>query len=103
METPVALAPLVADPAQAGVYTDFDGTLAPIVDDPDKACPLDGVAEALAALAVRYARVGVISGRPVRFLQHAVAGPGVDLWGEYGLERALGGEVRAADGAAQWR
>jgi trehalose 6-phosphate phosphatase len=103
MEVPAPLQALTAHPEQSGVYTDFDGTLAPIVDDPEKARPLDGVADALAALAARYARVGVISGRPVSFLRRAVAAPAVDLWGEYGLERAVGGQVRAAEGATSWR
>jgi trehalose 6-phosphate phosphatase len=103
MIVPELLKVLAADPAHAGVYTDFDGTLAPIVDNPDHACPLDGVADVLAALAARYARVGVISGRPVSFLRRALDAPAVDLWGEYGLERFAGGEVRAADGAESWR
>jgi trehalose 6-phosphate phosphatase len=47
--------------------------------------------------------VGVISGRPVRFLLDNVAAPGVDLWGEYGLERAVDGDITAAEGAAPWR
>jgi trehalose 6-phosphate phosphatase len=90
-------------PAEAGIYTDFDGTLAPIVDDPSHAVPLEGVSDALAALAARYARVGVISGRPVAFLRQMVSAPGVDLWGEYGLERAVGGAVEAAEGAPEWK
>lgn len=93
----------MARPQQSGVYTDFDGTLAPIVDDPDAARGLDGASDTLAALAQRYARVGVISGRPVRFLLDNVGAPGVDLWGEYGLERAIDGDIRAADGAVSWR
>src|SRR4051794_34248442 len=100
---PTPLTPLTERPAQAGVYTDFDGTLAPIVDDPSHARPLDGAADALAALSARFGRVGVISGRPVAFLLDVVGGAGVDLWGEYGLERAVGGEVRAVDGAEAWR
>jgi trehalose 6-phosphate phosphatase len=103
MELAEPLRALAAHPTKSGVYTDFDGTLAPIVDDPDKARPLDGVADALAALAAGYARVGVISGRPVSFLRRAIAAPAVDLWGQYGLERAVGGEVRAVEGAASWR
>jgi trehalose 6-phosphate phosphatase len=103
MDLPAALQVLVSNPQQAGVYTDFDGTLAPIVDDPGAAHALDGAADVLASLAQRYARVGVISGRPVRFLLDNAGAPGVDLWGEYGLERAMNGEVRAADGAVAWR
>ena len=38
----------------AGVFTDFDGTLAPIVRDPAAAKPARGVAELLDGLAQRY-------------------------------------------------
>jgi trehalose 6-phosphate phosphatase len=103
MELPALLDVFAAQPERAGVYTDFDGTLARIVDNPDAARPLDGTADTLAALADRYARVGVISGRPVRFLLDNVGASGVDLWGEYGLERVVDGEIRAAEGAASWR
>ena len=94
---------LASHPEQAGVYTDFDGTLARIVDNPDGARALNGAGDTLAALAAQYERVGVISGRPVRFLLDNVGAPGVDLWGEYGLERAVDGEIRAAEGAETWR
>jgi len=103
MQVPAALAPLAARPEHSGVYTDFDGTLAPIVDDPTKARALDGAGDTLAALATRFQRVGVISGRPVRFLLDHVAATGVDLWGEYGLEHAVDGVIRPADGAEEWR
>jgi trehalose 6-phosphate phosphatase len=103
MKLPAPLAPLAARPERAGVYTDFDGTLAPIVDDPRGAHALDGATDTLGSLAIRYERVGVISGRPVRFLLDNIAATGVDLWGEYGLERAVDGEIRAAEGAVQWR
>jgi trehalose 6-phosphate phosphatase len=103
MDFPSALQVLASKPQQAGVYTDFDGTLAAIVDDPGAARALDGASDTLASLAQRYARAGVISGRPVRFLLDNVGAPGVDLWGEYGLERALDGDIRAVEGAASWR
>src|SRR5947209_8372901 len=103
MELPPPLEVFAARPERTGVYTDFDGTLAQIVDNPDDARALSGAGETLAALAQRYERVGVISGRPVRFLLDKVAAPGVDLWGEYGLERVVDGEVRAAEGASSWR
>src|SRR4051812_27383285 len=103
MELPAPLDVFAAQPDRAGVYTDFDGTLARIVDNPDEARALDGVGDTLAALAGRYARVGVISGRPVRYLLDNVGAPGVDLWGEYGLERVVDGAIRAAEGATAWR
>jgi trehalose 6-phosphate phosphatase len=87
------------------VFLDFDGTLAPIVEVPDQARPLAGSQEALARLAARYARVGVISGRPVAFLADRL-GPvasGVELIGLYGLERiAHGHRLPSAPEVARW-
>jgi trehalose 6-phosphate phosphatase len=71
------------------VFTDFDGTLAPIVDDPDRARPLPGTSDALRALAARYATVAVVSGRPLAYLAEHLPGAGdTVLVGLYGLERA---------------
>jgi trehalose 6-phosphate phosphatase len=49
--------------APAGLLTDFDGTLSPIVTDPAAARLVDGAADALAALAERMAVVAVVTGR----------------------------------------
>lgn len=74
------------------MFVDFDGTLSPIVDDPADARPLDGTVAALERLAGSFARVAVISGRPVAYLlSHVAAGSGVELVGLYGLERARAG------------
>ena len=40
---PDRLAPLRGDPATAGIFSDFDGTLSPIVADPELAEPLPGI------------------------------------------------------------
>lgn len=98
-----ALAPLLADPARTGVFTDFDGTLSPIVEDPESARPLDGATAALAALVPRVARVGVISGRPAAFLLAHVGVPGVSLSGLHGLETVEDGEVVPMPGAEPWQ
>jgi trehalose 6-phosphate phosphatase len=99
------LAPFRADPGGTGIFTDFDGTLAPIVDDPPAARPLAGVVDALAALAGRYGRVGVISGRPASFLRDHLGGRGIFLSGLYGLEfvEEGSGEIEAIEEAAPWR
>jgi len=98
------LKPFRADPAGTGVFSDFDGTLAPIVDDPAAALPLPGVVDVLARLARRYGRVGVISGRPAAFLQTHLGGHGLFLSGLYGLEVVTDdGEVEAAAEAERWR
>ena len=87
----------------AGVFTDFDGTLSRIVDDPDAARPVAGAAETLAALAEHYAVVGVISGRPGSFLRDQFGGRGIRLWGLYGLQQVVDGEVVESDDVARWR
>lgn len=88
-----ALAPIVLAPASSVVLVDFDGSLAPIVDDPDAAVPLPAARRGLAALAGRVGRVGVVSGRPAEFLRAALALDGVELVGQYGLERIVDGTV----------
>jgi trehalose 6-phosphate phosphatase len=98
------LAPFRADPEGSGVFTDFDGTLAPIVDDPAEARPLPGVVDALGRLADHYGRVGVISGRPGAFLRDHLGGRGLFLSGLYGLEYVDDdGQVRAVEEAEPWR
>lgn len=71
------------------VACDYDGTLAPIVDDPDRAAPLPGAIEALADLAALPATwVSLVSGRSLEALV-ALAGPprAVGLIGSHGAER----------------
>ncbi len=90
------------DPSSAAVITDYDGTLAPIVDDPGAAAPSPGAVGALHRLADRYALVGVVSGRPVEFLASQL---GDRLWlcGLYGLENLAGGVLIQAAEATGWR
>ncbi len=103
------LAPLLADPSRTAVVTDFDGTLAPIVEDPSAARPVPGAAALLAGLARTFAVVAVVSGRPAAFLVDRLGGPGaaqaagVHLVGLYGLERAApDGTVVVAEEVAPW-
>lgn len=91
-----------ADPSTTALFFDFDGTLAPIVDDPAAATAVDGALELLEGLALRYRRVAVVSGRPRAFLVERV-GPDVDLSGVYGLETRVDGEVRDHPEAERWR
>jgi trehalose 6-phosphate phosphatase len=111
-----AVSPLTSRSERAGVLTDFDGTLAPIVEDPSLAEPLGEVPGLLRKLAARFALTAVVSGRPASFLQErlGLAGsPGGDrapaarrllVAGQYGTERALDGEpARVMPGADRWR
>ncbi|MGV4984421.1 trehalose-phosphatase [Streptomyces sp. NRAIS4] len=87
------LAALLAKPAAAIVGLDFDGTLAPIVSDPEQARAHPEAVPALAALAPKVASVAVITGRPagvaVRYGGFAgVPGLGhLTVLGHYGAER----------------
>ncbi|MFF4651771.1 trehalose-phosphatase [Streptomyces sp. NPDC001380] len=97
------LAVLAADPSHAVVALDFDGTLAPIVPDPDSARAHPGAVPALARLAPLVGAVAVVTGRPagVAVRYGGFAGvPGLEhlvVLGHYGAERwdAVTGEVRA--------
>ncbi len=88
-----ALSALLARPERAVVALDFDGTLAPIVADPEQARAHPGAAPALARLAPHLAAVAVITGRPagVAVRYGGFAGvPGLDhlvVLGHYGAER----------------
>ncbi|MET8802753.1 trehalose-phosphatase [Streptomyces sp. NPDC004546] len=87
------LAALLAKPSAASVGLDFDGTLAPIVADPEQARAHPEAVPALAALAPKVASVAVITGRPaaVAVRYGGFAGvPGLEhltVLGHYGAER----------------
>ncbi|MEU6348637.1 trehalose-phosphatase [Streptomyces sp. NPDC047072] len=84
---------LLAEPGRAVIGLDFDGTLAPIVADPELARAHPGAVPALAALAPKVASVAVITGRPaeVAVRNGGFAGvPGLEhlvVLGHYGAER----------------
>ena len=90
------------DPGRAGLFIDFDGTLSPIVLDPESARPIPGAVEVLVDLRSRLARVVVVSGRPVAFLARHLPEE-IDLVGLYGLESRRGGQVVEHPEAARWR
>src|SRR5213082_249700 len=77
---------LAAEPAEAGLFLDFDGVLAPIVERPeDAAAPPETRAE-LERLVGRYAIVAVVSGRAGEDVRARVAVDGVVCVGSHGLE-----------------
>ncbi len=87
------LAAFVAHPAAAVLATDFDGTLAPIVDRPEDARPAPGAIDVLRRLAGLVGRLVIVTGRPVDSVR-AIAGlaehpelVNVTVLGHYGLER----------------
>jgi trehalose 6-phosphate phosphatase len=100
---PAALDALVDDPTGTGLFTDFDGTLSPIVDEPEAAAPLDGAVEVLETLAGQLGRVAVVSGRPVAFLERFFGSSPVVLSGLYGLQSVVRGERHDDPRAGAWR
>jgi trehalose 6-phosphate phosphatase len=97
------LAALLANPGRSVIALDFDGTLAPIVPDPDSARAHPGAVPALIRLAPHIRAVAVVTGRPasVAVRYGGFAGvPGLErltVLGHYGAERwdAVSGTVRA--------
>jgi trehalose 6-phosphate phosphatase len=96
------LAALVAARPTLALFTDFDGTLSPIVTDPGAARPAPGAVEALAALVPRCRRVAVLSGRPLAYLDPLVPAA-VDIGALYGLEQRIGGRWAERADAEPWR
>ena len=84
---------LIDGPERAAVLMDFDGSLAAIVDHPDDARPLRGVVRLLERLVANFGCVGIVSGRPVEFLCRVLPVDGLEMVGQYGLERWVDGEL----------
>ena len=91
-------AELVRAAAETVVGLDFDGTLAPIVDDPTRAHIHPGARDVLVELATQVHAVAVVTGRPARQaldlggledVGTAIAEVGKELYlfGQYGDER----------------
>jgi len=83
------LGPWLNDPQVSGLWLDYDGTLAPIVDEPDRARPLPEVPELLLRLRERFAVVSIVSGRSAVQLVEWL-GDGFDIWGLLGAQHATG-------------
>jgi trehalose 6-phosphate phosphatase len=84
---------LLAHPSRAVAVFDFDGTLAPIVPDPEQARAHPGAVPALAALAPRVGSVVILTGRPAETAVEYGGFAGVagldrlTVLGHYGAER----------------
>jgi trehalose 6-phosphate phosphatase len=81
------------------LFFDFDGTLAPISEDPVGVHPTPGLVELLHKLSAQVGRIAVVSARPADFLYERLGAlSDVDLYGLYGLEvRRAGAAATAAD------
>ena len=81
-----ALADAALSEAPAGLLTDFDGTLSPIVADPALAELVEGAGDALARLAKRLAVVAIVTGREPMQARELIGVPGILIAGNHGLE-----------------
>jgi trehalose 6-phosphate phosphatase len=84
------LAALLRESARALIALDFDGTLSPIVADPDAAHAHPAAGAALSRLAAVVGTLAVITGRPAAVAVElgGLAGvPGLIVLGHYGWER----------------
>ena len=77
---------LTTAPGEAALFLDFDGVLAPIVARPEDAYPPPEARVELERLVVRYALVGVISGRAGDDVRARVGVDGIVYVGSHGLE-----------------
>jgi alpha,alpha-trehalase len=90
----------ILDRQRPAVCLDFDGTLSPIVPDPDTAQLVDGAAEALAGLAERCP-VAILSGRDLADIRDRVGVANLWYAGSHGFESiAPDGSYRQNDDAA---
>lgn len=92
------LAALLRAPGQALIALDFDGTLAPIVNDPAQARALPESVAAIRALAPLIGTIAVITGRPALVaVEYGSLDtvPGIVVLGHYGRQRWLDGVLTA--------
>jgi trehalose 6-phosphate phosphatase len=88
-----ALLAIVRQPHQTLVALDFDGTLAPIVDDPERAFADPDAVDALAEVGSLVGTVALVTGRPARTavrLGGFAGRAGLEsmvVLGQYGVER----------------
>ena len=80
------LEPLRADPGAGAILCDIDGTLAPIVDDPEAAAVPPEAQRVLAELAARYRLVACVSGRRAHAARRMVGVDSITYAGNHGLE-----------------
>ena len=86
LERALALATDALTEAPAGLLTDFDGTLSPIVADPSQARLVEGAEAALTTLAERLAVVAVITGRAPLDARRMTGVQGLLIAGNHGTE-----------------
>jgi trehalose 6-phosphate phosphatase len=80
------IAPIRAEPQAAAVLCDIDGTLAPIVPDPEDAAVPEATRQVLRDLAGRYALVACVTGRRALEARRIVGLEELTYSGNHGIE-----------------
>ena len=70
---------------RVGLFTDFDGTLTPIFDDPRETVLESGIRETLGVLSERLEMVAIVSGRELGHLRGVVGLRAITYVGNHGL------------------
>jgi trehalose 6-phosphate phosphatase len=101
------LAALAANPSSAALFFDVDGTLAPIVAQPEDARVPDATRSELRRLAARYGLVACVTGRTGELARAIVGVPELTYVGEHGLElepeaEAWRDRIRSFGARAPW-
>jgi trehalose-phosphatase len=77
---------LAAEPAEAAIFLDLDGVLAPIVEQPEDAAVPEETRAELRRLVGRYPLVAVVTGRDGEDARNRVGVDGIVYVGSHGLE-----------------
>jgi trehalose 6-phosphate phosphatase len=97
------LTDLAAKPGRLGLITDVDGTISPIVDQPDAAQVTPRNRELLSRLESSLPLVAVISGRSAEDVHARLDLPGLVYIGNHGLERWVDGQIQIHPEASRYR
>jgi trehalose 6-phosphate phosphatase len=92
-DTDAIIEPLRAEPSRSAILCDVDGTLAPIVEDPDAATVPAQTRAVLGELAGRYGLVACITGRRASAARRMVGLDQLTYAGNHGLELLGPGEA----------
>jgi trehalose 6-phosphate phosphatase len=95
------LRPLLAHPPLA-VLSDIDGTLAPIVPNPEDARITGRARKALSALMSSGVRIGFVTGRSLDMVQRMAGPPGAYVAASHGLEIYAGGNAETPEAVRPW-
>lgn len=97
------LGPLMAEPAEAVILLDLDGTLAPIVSRPGDVSVPPTISRLIRRLSHLYMAVGIVSGRTANEARRIVGNSELAYIGNHGFETMVPGHaIVVCDEAQPW-